>query len=77
MRVAEKTMKEVSQPVQVEGREITVHASLGIAIGPADGTDSQTLIQAADKAMYRAKAHHGSHFCFYDEIEEKELADCD
>ena len=77
MRVAEKTIKEVSQPVHVEGREITVHASLGIAIGPADGTDSQTLIQAADKAMYRAKAHDGSHFCFYDEIEEKELADCD
>jgi two-component system CheB/CheR fusion protein len=73
-RVADKIIEKVSQPVQVEEREIVVQTSVGIAVGPDDGTDSQTLIKAADKAMYRAKAHEGSHFCFYDEIEETEVA---
>ncbi|MEN8762946.1 MAG: sensor domain-containing diguanylate cyclase [Thiogranum sp.] len=66
-RVAEKIIEEISQPVLVEGQKIVVETSIGIAIGPADGTDSQTLIQSADKAMYRAKTYKGSHYCFYDE----------
>jgi len=66
-RVAEKIIEEISQPVLVDEQKIVVETSIGIAIGPADGTDSQTLIQSADKAMYRAKTHKGSHYCFYDE----------
>jgi diguanylate cyclase (GGDEF)-like protein/PAS domain S-box-containing protein len=73
-RVAEKIIEEVSQPVQVDGQEIVVQTSVGIAIGPADGTDSQTLIQSADKAMYRAKMYKGSHYCFYNESRETEVA---
>ena len=67
-RVAEKIIEEVSQPVEINGRQIQVHTSVGIAVGPADGTHSQALIQAADKAMYSAKAYEGSHYCFYDQI---------
>jgi two-component system CheB/CheR fusion protein len=67
-QVAKKIIEEVSQPVQVDEREIMVQTSVGIAVGPDDGTDSQALIQAADQAMYRAKAHKGSHFCFYREM---------
>ena len=69
-RVAEKIIEEVSQPVQINNEEIRIQTSVGIAVGPADGTNSQALIQAADIAMYRAKAYDGSHFCFYDDTEE-------
>ncbi|HHJ15234.1 MAG TPA: diguanylate cyclase [Gammaproteobacteria bacterium] len=68
-KVAEKIIEEISRPVQVNEQIIVVQASVGIAIAPADGVESQALIQAADKAMYRAKAYAGSHFCFYDEAE--------
>ena len=74
-RVAQKIIEEVSQPVQVNEQTIRVHTSVGIAVGPADGTDSQALIQAADQAMYSAKAHHGSHYCFYDEIKVTDVVD--
>ncbi len=73
-RVAEKIIAEISKPVQINAQEIVVQTSVGIAIGPADGTDSQTLIQSADKAMYRAKMYKGSHYCFYNESRETEVA---
>jgi len=73
-RVAEKIIAEVSRPVHVDGREIMVQVSVGISVGPADGTDSETLIESADKAMYQAKTHKGSHFCFYDDPRETEAA---
>ncbi len=67
-RVAEKIINEMSRPVQIGEQSVVVQASVGIAIAPADGTDCQVLVQAADRAMYQAKAHEGGHFCFYDEI---------
>jgi diguanylate cyclase (GGDEF)-like protein/PAS domain S-box-containing protein len=73
-RVAEKIIKAVSQPIRVDEREIMVQTSVGIAVGPADGSDSQTLVRAADQAMYRAKAHKGSHYCFYHAIRETAVA---
>ena len=73
-RVAEKIIDGVSQPVQIDGQEIVVQTSVGIAIGPDDGSDSQTLIQSADKAMYQAKTHKGSHYCFYQESRAAEVA---
>jgi len=69
-QVAGKIIGAVSQPFQVDDREIMVQTSVGIAVAPADGTDSQTLIKAADQAMYRAKAHKGSYYCFYNETRE-------
>ena len=73
-RIAEKIIDEISRPVQVNDQVIVVQASVGIAIAPADGAESQALIQAADKAMYRAKVYAGSHFCFHDEIRAVEAA---
>lgn len=54
-RVARKLLEAMRQPFLVAGRELRVSASLGIAIGPRDGEDVQTLVKSADTAMYRAK----------------------
>ena len=40
------------QPFIVNGREVSISASTGIAIYPDDGTDVDTLVSRADKAMY-------------------------
>jgi diguanylate cyclase (GGDEF)-like protein/PAS domain S-box-containing protein len=68
--VAEKIIAEISQPIQVDEQKIVVQTSVGIALAPADGADSQALVRAADEAMYRAKTYEGSHFCFYDKAGE-------
>ena len=55
-RVAERVRMLVSEPVDLDGHVRVVTASIGIALYPADGTDSVTLIKHADVAMYRAKS---------------------
>jgi len=53
--VAQKVLETVAQPVTVDGHELFVTTSLGIAMFPDDGTDAETLLKNADRAMYRAK----------------------
>ena len=55
VRVARKLLEAMRQPFLVAGRELRVSGSLGLAIGPQDGEDVQTLVKSADTAMYRAK----------------------
>ena len=54
--VAGKVLEVLSSPFEVEGHELNVTASIGIALYPADGEDEHHLMQNADAAMYRAKA---------------------
>jgi diguanylate cyclase (GGDEF)-like protein/PAS domain S-box-containing protein len=54
-RVARMILDEVRRPFQVEGQEIHVSGSLGLAIHPDDGNDAETLLKNADAAMYHAK----------------------
>jgi diguanylate cyclase (GGDEF)-like protein/PAS domain S-box-containing protein len=53
--VAEKVMRELSVPVQVEQTAFVMTASIGVAIYPADGVDDAALMKNADAAMYAAK----------------------
>lgn len=53
--MAGKLLEAVSAPMQIDNLEITVRASIGIAMHPDDGESSQTLLYNADTAMYRAK----------------------
>ncbi|HST00440.1 MAG TPA: PAS domain S-box protein, partial [Usitatibacter sp.] len=54
-RVARMILEEVRRPFQVEGNEIHVSGSLGLAVHPEDGADAETLLKNADAAMYHAK----------------------
>ncbi len=53
--VAEKILNIVSQACQLKTRELTVTASIGIALYPMDGENFNQLLQSADSAMYHAK----------------------
>ena len=63
--VVKKIMSAVSVPIETEGYEIRVHASIGIAIGPPDGPSGSALTTAADAAMYRAKAYGRGTYQFW------------
>jgi diguanylate cyclase (GGDEF)-like protein len=54
-KVAEHVTRIVSRPFEINGVGQTVTASVGIALFPGDGQDSQTLLRNADLAMYKAK----------------------
>ncbi len=63
--VARKVMDVLDEPMVLQGREVFLSASIGIAVYPHDGEDSTTLLQHADVAMYSAKQSGSSNFQFY------------
>lgn len=54
-RVAAKLVHAAAQPIEFEGKAVTIGASIGIAVFPDDGNDAATLRRSADHAMYEAK----------------------
>jgi diguanylate cyclase (GGDEF)-like protein len=48
----------VDREIELSGLPISVEASIGYALAPDDGTDTNELLQRADVAMYAAKAEH-------------------
>ena len=58
---AERIVTTLQKPFEIEGREVFVSASVGIALG----TVADDLIRAADVAMYRAKASGKSQYVMY------------
>jgi GGDEF domain-containing protein len=56
---------ELLLPTYIDGTRITFGISMGVAFGPADGTDVVVLLQHADAAMYDAKSGTGDGISFY------------
>jgi len=68
--VAERLLAALSRPYNVEGHQVTIGASIGIALFPGDGSDSTTLMKNADLALYRAKRDgRGMFRCFEPEMD--------
>jgi diguanylate cyclase (GGDEF)-like protein/PAS domain S-box-containing protein len=63
--VAQKIMAIFASPFLIDGHEISISASIGISVYPADGISVEDLIKNADVAMYRAKDQGRSSFLFY------------
>lgn len=55
IEVAERIQLQLSLPVDLRGREISVTSSIGITLSKADYESLEDLLQDADTAMYRAK----------------------
>lgn len=62
--IAEKLVKLLSAPFDVDGRAITVSASIGIAVYPRDGESVTALTKSADYAMYAVKSGGKNAFNF-------------
>jgi len=60
MRAAQKILRAISRPFQLDADELPVTASIGVALGPRDGVTAEALIRNADGAMYRAKQSGGN-----------------
>jgi len=62
---AHKLLRALGEPCVVDGHELTVTPSIGIAISPDDGDDLDTLRKHADLAMYDAKRQGRNRFQFF------------
>ena len=63
--VARRIVDAMAKPFLIEGREIFVTISVGIAIFPVDGESIDALLKNADSAMYHAKEKGRNNFQFY------------
>ena len=63
--VARRILSHLETPIRVEGHEVFVTASIGIATYPEDGLSSEILIRNADTAMYHAKQEGKAAFQYY------------
>lgn len=66
-KFAESVLKEVKVPVSIESHELSIGASIGIALAPQDGSEADQLLQYTDAALYDAKAHGRTTYTFYSE----------
>lgn len=63
--IAQKVIEVLSAPAQINGYDVVVGCSIGIAIYPDAGQSADSLLKNADIAMYKAKQEDGSAFCFF------------
>ncbi len=63
--IARSIITMISQPYQIEGSRCVIGASVGIAIAPYDGINSEELVRSADLALYASKGGGRGQFRFY------------
>ncbi len=63
--IAEKILHEMAEPFQLEGHEVFVTTSIGIAFFPSDAEGMEDLVKNADTAMYHAKESGRNNYQFY------------
>ena len=64
-RVATKMLNALNQPFLVDGKEVFISCSIGIALYPSDSAGTDDLLKFADSAMYSAKRSGRNKFRFY------------
>jgi diguanylate cyclase (GGDEF)-like protein/PAS domain S-box-containing protein len=66
MSLAERIIAMIGTPFHFDGNDITIGASIGIALAPEHESNSDTLLKMADLALYRAKSAGRNGYCFFD-----------
>lgn len=62
----QRVVDSVSRTIRIGNRRLSIHCSIGTAIYPRDGKDSDALLHCADAAMYRVKEQERSNLDLFD-----------
>lgn len=65
MILANKILLSISEPLEYEGQEFAISASIGVSYYPDDGNDTETILRNTDTAMNRAKKYGGNQIIFF------------
>ena len=72
--IADKFLECLQQPFDLDGHEVHISASIGIAIYPGDGETIDELLRHADIAMYQVKAQGKNGHSFYHDLDARRVA---
>jgi diguanylate cyclase (GGDEF)-like protein/PAS domain S-box-containing protein len=64
--LAERIIKIIAKPFEIEGNEVNIATSIGIALAPEHAISSDSLMKMADLALYRAKSAGRNGYRFFD-----------
>ena len=64
--LAERIIAIIAKPFEIEGNEVNIATSIGIALAPEHATSSDSLMKMADLALYRAKSAGRNGYRFFD-----------
>ncbi|HTW26174.1 MAG TPA: EAL domain-containing protein [Acetobacteraceae bacterium] len=73
--LAQRIITAMTEPFDIDGREIRISASVGAAIFPLDGAAGEALLKNADIALYRAKQEHRGSFRLFEAAMDRRLRD--
>jgi diguanylate cyclase (GGDEF)-like protein/PAS domain S-box-containing protein len=63
--ICEKIFQTIANPFLIQGHNLNITCSIGIALYPQDGQDTTTLFKYADMALYQAKDQGRNHYQFF------------
>jgi diguanylate cyclase (GGDEF)-like protein len=63
--LAKKILQVVERPMLLDGQQLQISVSIGIATAPHDDISAEYLIRDADAAMYEAKSQGRASYCFF------------
>ena len=66
--LAQRIIHLLGEPFDIDGQQVLIGVSIGIAVGPGDGLTSDKLLQNADLALYRAKGDGRGTFRFFEPV---------
>jgi diguanylate cyclase (GGDEF)-like protein/PAS domain S-box-containing protein len=66
VKLANRVIDLIAQPFNIEGNEVNIATSIGIALAPEHASRPDSLLKMADMALYRAKSAGRNGFCFFD-----------
>jgi len=66
-RVARRIAMAISEPFELYGHSVDIGASIGVAVTPDHGNSIESLMRAADIAMYEAKSRGGGQHCLFND----------
>jgi diguanylate cyclase (GGDEF)-like protein len=72
--LAERVLQLLSSPFRVDGHEIQIGCSIGLAVAPDNGSETGSLMRNADFALYRAKSEGRRTWRFFDPKMAEDLA---
>lgn len=67
VRIAQRILKCLEQPFELDGNTIYISTSIGIVLGSCQYVRAEQIVRDADTAMYRAKAHGKGCYAIFDE----------
>jgi diguanylate cyclase (GGDEF)-like protein len=66
--LAQRIIDLLGEPFDIDGQQVLIGVSIGIAVGPGDGLTPDKLLRNADLALYRAKGDGRGTFRFFEPV---------